>query len=873
MWVQLFYDKYAGDHHFENQLTKDVTIEDLSDGSYDVYLDEEGLKYYNDKFSGNFKLDNFLSDMCRLCIYTKVDKGVEKVYTVVRVDSKKLEQFILDNKQIPHDDFLKSLCRFHLSYTKSSRSEESSFHKSGIKKKIDGNMEYIINKSSEDVNYIVDSKIGNPSEITAELYDYQKCSVNWMVNKEQNDKPVKYCVDEEVVIGNVYYDTRHHNFIHADNRKQISFYGGGLIDEVGLGKTVQMITLSIMNQKKNPYYTVEGVNKLFSRATLVLCPNHLCNQWLREFDTMVSKDFKLVVVPLMTKKHFDKYTYQDVLDADFVVVSYTFFDNKNVTQKWCPRVSTVKSFNKQSWSSSNIKTVDELFNQMRTELLEDPFKILTDTNPLVQLVHWHRVVVDEFHEVHNNSKYKYVKNILPHIDSTYRWCMTATPFADKYSLEHTVDYLTNNKNCDGNDIYMNSDVVNYLSTNCFRRNSKTSVEQEYTLPPTTEEIVWLKFTDVERTMYNAHIANPNNDKFGVYLRQLCCHPQLADETKYSLSNCKSLQDIEKMMVVHYKKNMDKAQDNVDKIVSRIEKVKDKIIKIKSKQKVDDDDMDEELVELLDNITTSQNRLKKLEECVKQLKEKLSEANKVLEGKTTTYNFFTTVIDKLKQTVNKETDDDSCVICMSEIPESNIGVSKCGHIFCYTCLKMSVNMYHNCPMCKNKLADTDIFVLSYSKKSNDVKDKLIDTVGTKLANLIHLLKERDERTIVFSQWDDMLRRVGTVLSENGIKNVFCRGNCYQKDKSVREFNDSDDIKVIMLSSDSAAAGTNLTKASQIVFIDPIYGDKQFRNDQERQAIGRAHRLGQKNSIRIVRLIVKDTVEEEIYLSNIEDDKAD
>ena len=39
------------------------------------------------------------------------------------------------------------------------------------------------------------------------------------------------------------------------------------------------------------------------------------------------------------------------------------------------------------------------------------------------------------------------------------------------------------------------------------------------------------------------------------LRQLCCHPQLADETKHALVNCKSLKDIEAIMLTHYKQEV------------------------------------------------------------------------------------------------------------------------------------------------------------------------------------------------------------------------------------------------------------------------------------------------------------------------------
>jgi SNF2 family DNA or RNA helicase len=109
-----------------------------------------------------------------------------------------------------------------------------------------------------------------------------------------------------------------------------------------------------------------------------------------------------------------------------------------------------------------------------------------------------------------------------------------------------------------------------------------------------------------------------------------------------------------------------------------------------------------------------------------------------------------------------------------------------------------------------------------------------------------------------------------LEENNIKNVFCKGNCYQRDKAITEFNNDDKIKVIMLSSGSAASGTNLTKASKVILIDPIYGDYKYRKDQERQAVGRAHRTGQTKKIQVVRFIVKNTVEEEIHKMNLVED---
>ena len=57
---------------------------------------------------------------------------------------------------------------------------------------------------------------------------------------------------------------------------------------------------------------------------------------------------------------------------------------------------------------------------MGKKLLEDPIESISNKYTLLPLIYWHRIVIDEFHEVYINKKYQYVVNILPHLDSKYR---------------------------------------------------------------------------------------------------------------------------------------------------------------------------------------------------------------------------------------------------------------------------------------------------------------------------------------------------------------------------------------------------------------------------------------------------------------------
>ncbi len=936
MWCKLFYDKYAGNHSYSNKITKHTTIKELNDGSYRIYKDKKAYNFVIDKFGKIYPKFLTSSDMYRIYCYVKTVNKIEIIYTVISINSVILEEKIINKTNIPNIDFLKRLCIFHSHYTESSRDKQNVYcsditidGKGGIDK-IGNNKKYIIDTVMKSVDYAFDEMIDSKNMFTVKLYKYQKCNIYWMLQKEKKISTIKYNINPIVLLDRVYYDTKYHTVNHVDNRNSLSLYGGGLIDEVGLGKTLQIIALSLLNPRKSILY-VNNSDKIrfYSSATLIICPNHLCGQWTRELKGKISGKNNVDIITILTKRHFNKYTYQDLLDAHFVIVSYTFFGNKTFTDPFTKKLVKNKNYFGKEWNSLDVANVRDMFEKMGKKLLQNPLNSLNRTNALFPLIHWHRICVDEFHEVYHNKKYTYVKNVLQYIKATYKWVITATPFVNKYSLYNTIDYLSDYLNNDDESILISNDVVDYISTQCFRHNTKKSIDNEYKLPPIKEEVIWLKFSATERMMYNAYLANNNNEKFGVYLRKLCCHPQLADETKHALSGCKTLEEIERTMLIHYKNDVDFATEKINKIDIRIEKIKQKIKEIETRQKKKllkkkgIDVSDEITVDEIDRLIISFNyneeyktiqdddpliTMENLEDSLAKATDSRIIAVQKLKGKQATYDFYNNVITRLRNTVNKTTDmtkkaafdkklnsdtnimdlisddmmnddEEMCGICMSEILEEDVGVTTCGHIFCFSCLTMATKIYKNCPMCRKHLRVIDICKLSFEKKKPEVnmtkaekkRNELINEIGTKLANLIFYLREHDEHTIIFSQWDDLLMRVGGILKDNNIKNVFCKGNCYQRDKAIRVFNNTSNIKVIMLSSDSAASGTNLTKATQVILLDPIYGSYEYRKNQEKQAIGRAHRLGQQNIIKVIRFIIKNSIEEEIYTRNIKEDK--
>ena len=141
-------------------------------------------------------------------------------------------------------------------------------------------------------------------------------------------------------------------------------------------------------------------------------------------------------------------------------------------------------------------------------------------------------------------------------------------------------------------------------------------------------------------------------------------------------------------------------------------------------------------------------------------------------------------------------------------------------------------------------------------------------GSKLGKLILLIQsltlDTNNKIIIFSQWDYMLLLIGKTLGDNNINNCFIKGNVHMRNSSINKFKQNDnDMKVIMLSLKNAASGTNLTEATHIIFVEPIDEDKEMINTIETQALARTCRIGQKQKVKLIRILLENTIEEEIY----------
>ena len=129
-------------------------------------------------------------------------------------------------------------------------------------------------------------------------------------------------------------------------------------------------------------------------------------------------------------------------------------------------------------------------------------------------------------------------------------------------------------------------------------------------------------------------------------------------------------------------------------------------------------------------------------------------------------------------------------------------------------------------------------------------------------------DADGKVLLFSQFTSVLQNIGQKLKEEGVKYFYLDGATKSKDRirMVNEFNKGEDIKVFLISLKAGGTGLNLTSANLVIHFDPWWNPAV-----ENQATDRAHRIGQRNVVEVIKLVAKGTIEEKIIL--LQEDKKE
>lgn len=144
--------------------------------------------------------------------------------------------------------------------------------------------------------------------------------------------------------------------------------------------------------------------------------------------------------------------------------------------------------------------------------------------------------------------------------------------------------------------------------------------------------------------------------------------------------------------------------------------------------------------------------------------------------------------------------------------------------------------------------------------DEKQEKLSPKVEYLLAEIANYIKAKTP-LLVFSQFIGMLDIVMHSLKKNKIAYLRIDGSvpALDRKKIVAEFQKSNKVFVLLLSLKTGGVGLNLTRARVVIHLDPWWNPAV-----ENQASDRVHRIGQEHDVKVIRLIMKDSIEEKMLV---------
>jgi SNF2 family DNA or RNA helicase len=131
---------------------------------------------------------------------------------------------------------------------------------------------------------------------------------------------------------------------------------------------------------------------------------------------------------------------------------------------------------------------------------------------------------------------------------------------------------------------------------------------------------------------------------------------------------------------------------------------------------------------------------------------------------------------------------------------------------------------------------------------------------KMQDVTYKLKtiiEEKHKILIFSQFVKHLSLFRALLDREQVPYAYLDGSTKYRQEQVEQFQQREDLQVFLLSLKAGGLGLNLTAAEYVFILDPWWNPAI-----ENQAVDRAYRIGQKNTVFTYKFITKNSVEEKI-----------
>mmetsp|Transcript_50887 Transcript_50887/g.94823 ORF Transcript_50887/g.94823 Transcript_50887/m.94823 type:complete len:919 (+) Transcript_50887:66-2822(+) len=536
--------------------------------------------------------------------------------------------------------------------------------------------------------------------------------------------------------------------------------GGFLAEDMGMGKTVEVLALILSNPAPSPLPSFpQYPDAIPTAATLVVCAVSLVGQWIDEAN-------KKLKTPLRVYMYHGNNRIRDsrrlAQDYDLVVTTY----------------STLAS-------DSSSRDVGE---------------------PLQQIV-WHRVVLDESHNIKDSSTLQ--AKICCKLKTQLRWCCSGTPIhSNVHDLQGQLEFLQIEPFCNKKFSQRNSAnaisgfrtiLLNLMKQITARHSMQQNLigEEVLAIPPKTEVDVPVELTLEERAVY-AKI-----------------HKEAASE---------------------FQKVAVRGERIVITSIFQIMSLLLPLRRLCSGGRLPS--RDPHFQPIICNDQEDHNSLRtSTKQCPNE------ECSLCLD------NIEEPVVTKCNHWFCKE-----CILeCIVQATESH------GRATCPLC-RASITKTELRTSKESTGAGTD--AAGPSGHGNQPESLLVmESKWKVLLNTLRNMQRTDEtaKALIFSQFIGTLEWLKIRLAEEGFGYRTVCGSMPLKKRAaeIEAFQQDPPSVVFLLSVRSGAVGINLSAASHVFLLEPCLNPALTE-----QAVGRAWRMGQTRPVQVFRMFVKDTVEERI-----------
>ncbi|RKL14635.1 hypothetical protein BFJ68_g6191 [Fusarium oxysporum] len=397
--------------------------------------------------------------------------------------------------------------------------------------------------------------------LESKLFPYQKRTLQWLLQREgvqwsaDMRRIVPYVPENQDslydfkkmtdVAGNEYYFSELFHTVTRDislfQQAEASIKGGILAEEMGLGKTLEVLGLILLHQRSRPLIQSEYESQVKltpSGATLIVTPPSLKDQWVSEIARHAPG---LSVKVYEGRKRISEADEQQATDElaghDIILTTYSVLS-----------------------SELHFTTAPPERSRRHARVYDRP------RSPLVQ-ISWWRVCLDEAQMIESGySQAAKVARVLPRINA---WGITGTPVKnDVEDLQGLLLFLQYEPYCSVNQIWQDlirhhKSVFQRLFNRIAIRHTKSMVRDELVLPSQKRFVISMPFTAVEEQHYQslyremaeacglslegAPIVDgwkPEDHEedmrtWLVRLRQTALHPEVAGYNRRTLGNSKN----------------------------------------------------------------------------------------------------------------------------------------------------------------------------------------------------------------------------------------------------------------------------------------------------------------------------------------------